>query len=321
MAAGQRSDGRFPTLPTMLLARDLEGPVLGPATVVTIGAFDGLHIGHQVLLAHVLERAAELECRSAMVSFEPLPRERLSGAPLLRLLKAAAKIRLLDQLGLDQLLLLRFNARLMALEPAQFVEQVLVQRLHAREVWVGPNFRFGRRRSGDIHTLERLGAEHGFAVQVCQPAHFADQVVSATAVRAALGAGDFLTARQMLGRPFRFSGRVVRGRQLGRSLGFPTANLHWPSPAEVFSGIYAVRVNGHGLHHHPAIASLGTRPTVGGVEPLLEVHLFDFDGDLYGQRLEVEFVAWQRSEQRFDSLDALVTQMHADCAEARQLLG
>lgn len=304
----------------MLLARDLHGPALGPATVLTIGAFDGLHLGHQVLLAHVIERAAELECASAVISFEPLPRQVVAPVPLLRLQTAACKIQQLDQLGLDHLLLLRFNRALMALSPEEFVEAVLVRRMHAREVWVGPDFRFGRKRSGDVATLEALGERHGFAVQRCLPQLSGTTRVSASAIRQALADSDFLQARQLLGRPYRFSRRVVRGRQLGRQLGFPTANLRWPSPVTNFSGIFAVRVSGRGLHHHPAIASLGTRPTVGGIEPLLEVHLFDFDGDLYGHRLEVEFVAKQRDELKFDSLEALVAQMHADCAQARRLL-
>lgn len=293
---------------------------MGPATVLAIGAFDGLHLGHQALLAHVIERATELECAAAVVSFEPLPRQVVSPLPLLRLQTAAAKIQQLDQLGLDQLLLLRFNRALMELTPAAFVESVLVRRMHAREVWVGPDFRFGRQRSGDVATLEALGEQHGFAVQRCQPTLSGQLRVSASTIRQALADSDFLLARQLLGRPFRFSRRVVRGRQLGRQLGFPTANLRWPSPAAPFSGIFAVRVSGRGLHHHPAIASLGTRPTVGGTEPLLEVHLFDFDGDLYGQRIEVEFVAKQRDELKFDSLEALVAQMHADCDQARKLL-
>jgi riboflavin kinase/FMN adenylyltransferase len=304
----------------MLLSREFEGPALSAATVVTIGAFDGLHLGHQALLAHVIGRARELECSAALVSFEPLPRQYFGGRSLLRLQPPAARIDAWRQLGIDLALLLRFNARLAQMEAADFIEQVLVRRLRVQELWVGPEFRFGRGRTGDLGLLQQAGLEHGFTVQHIALEQLGDLRISASAVRDALMRGDFLLARELLGRPYRYCRRVGYGRQLGRKLGFPTANLRWLSPAALMSGIYAVRVCGAGLWHQPAIASLGTRPTVGGVEPLLEVHVFDFDGDLYGQRLEVEFVAKQRDELKFDSLDALIVQMRRDCEQARQLL-
>jgi riboflavin kinase/FMN adenylyltransferase len=304
----------------MLLARQIHGSPLSAATVLTIGAFDGLHLGHQALLAHVIGRARELECAAGLVSFEPLPRQFFAREPLLRLQPPAARIAAWRQLGLDLALLLNFNARLAQMEARDFIDAVLVRRMRVQELWVGPEFRFGRDRIGDVALLEQAGREHGFTVQCIALEQFSGQRVSATAVRKALMQSDFLLARELLGRPYRYCRRVIHGRQLGRKLGFPTANLRWLSPASLMSGIFAVRVSGAGLWHQPAIASLGTRPTVGGVEPLLEVHVFDFDGDLYGQRLEVEFVAKQRDEIKFDTLDALVAQMQLDCEHARALL-
>lgn len=304
----------------MLLIRDLHGPAPRAATVLTIGAFDGLHLGHQALLAHVIGRARELECSPGLVCFEPLPRQYFQRGPLLRLSTPAMRLDAWRQFGLDVVLQLRFNAALAHMAAADFIAQVLVRRLRVEELWVGPDFRFGRNREGDFRALEHAGTQQGFRVQAITLETLGGVQVSATAVRTALMQGDFLTARQLLGRPYRYASRVVHGRQLGRQLGFPTANLRWASPASCMSGIYAVRVSGAGLHHAPAIASLGTRPTVGGVEPLLEVHVFDFHGDLYGQRLEVEFVAKQRDELKFASLDALIVQMHADCDQARALL-
>lgn len=304
----------------MLLARDIQGMPLCAASVLTIGAFDGLHLGHQALLSRVIGRARELECAAGLVSFEPLPRQYFAGESVLRLQPVATRIDAWHQLGLDVALPLRFNSALAQMEARDFVAQVLVRRLRVQELWVGPEFRFGRGRVGNLALLEQCGQEHGFTVQSIALEHFGKERISASAIRQALMEGDFAHARRLLGRPYRYSRRVIHGRQLGRQLGFPTANLRWGSPAHLMSGIYAVRVNGAGLWHAPAVASLGTRPTVGGVEPLLEVHVFDYHGDLYGRRLEVEFVAKLRDELRFASLEALTAQMQQDCERARELL-
>lgn len=303
----------------MRLVRDLSGPCLSPAgSVLAIGAFDGLHRGHQALLAAVRESAARRGLACGAVLFEPLPRRYFAREPFLRLMPPAQRLAGLAEAGLEQCLLLRFNAALASMSPEAFVEAALVQRLAAREVWVGADFRFGHARAGDVTRLRELGRVQGFEVRVLDTIAADAERISSSRLRAALLAGDFDASAGLLGAPYRYCRRVTRGQQLGRQLGYPTANLRWLSP--LMYGIYAVRVSGAGLNRHPAVASIGTRPTVNGREPLLEVHLFDWSGDLYGQRLTVEFVARQRDELKFDSLDALVRQMDRDAAEARAIL-
>jgi riboflavin kinase/FMN adenylyltransferase len=306
------------------LSRDLVGPCLAPAgSVVAIGAFDGLHRGHQALLAEVRIRAQALEATPAVISFEPLPRAFFSHEPVPRLSSVREKLAGFAAAGMARVLLLRFNAALTALSAEDFVHRVLVERLAVREVWVGEDFRFGHKRAGDVALLERMGAELGFGVRVMPPVLLEGTRVSATRVRALLAAGEFAGAAPLLGRPFVIEGRVERGNQLGRTLGFPTANIHLRGRASPVQGIFAVRVGlGEAPCSWPGVASLGLRPTVNQVaQPLLEVHLFDFEGDLYGRRMAVEFVAKLRDEQKFDDLAALTSQMHADARLARELLG
>ena len=305
------------------LFRDIAGgPLCADGSVVCIGAFDGLHLGHQALVRHAVARAHTLGVAAAALSFEPLPREFFASAsPPPRLGPVRAKFEGLAALGADVIGLLRFDARMAAMSPEAFVDAVLVRRLRAREVWVGPGFRFGHRRAGDLETLQALGREAGFIAGEIEPLVIDGERVSSTHIRSALVAGDFAHAARLLGRPYAVSGRVVRGQQLGRTLGYPTANLRFGGKVPALRGIYATRV--HGIDRNrpwPSVSSFGTRPTVGGVEPLLEAHLFDFDGDLYGRRIEVEFVARLRDEEKFDDLPALVAQMDRDAAQARGLL-
>jgi riboflavin kinase/FMN adenylyltransferase len=215
---------------------------------------------------------------------------------------------------------LRFDARMAAMSPEAFAAQVLAGRLRAAEVWVGPGFRFGHRRAGDLALLQREGARLGFVAGEIEPVAVAGERVSSTRIRQALVEGDFETATRLLGKPYAVSGRVVRGQQLGRTLGYPTANLRFAGKVPALRGIYATRVHGVADAPWASVSSFGTRPTVGGVEPLLEAHLFDFDGDLYGRRIEVEFVARLRDEEKFDDLPALVAQMDRDASQARGLL-
>ncbi len=304
------------------LFRDVDGGCRYPrGSVVCIGAFDGLHLGHQALVRHAVERARLLDVPALALSFEPLPREFFAGhSPPPRLLLPRAKVEGLLRLGADQVGLLRFDARLSALGGEDFISQVLVDALRAREVWVGPGFRFGKGRAGDIALLQRMGSQCGFVAGAIAPVHLDGERVSSTRIRAALQAGAFDTAARLLGRPYAIGGRVVRGKQLGRTLGFPTANLRLAGKTPALSGIYASWVHGVGDRPWASVSSLGTRPTVDGVEPLLEAHLFDFDGDLYGRRIEVEFVAKLRDEQKFTDLAALTDQMHRDAGQARAIL-
>ena len=308
----------------MRLSRDVAGPCLAPAgSVIAIGAFDGLHRGHQALLTQVCDRAHALGCSPAVVSFEPLPRAYFSVEPLPRLSSVREKLGGFAAAGMANTLLLRFNAALTAMSAEDFVQRVLVQRLAAREVWVGGDFRFGHRRAGDLALLERMGAQHGFAACPMPAVHIEGARVSASRVRALLAAGEFAGVEPLLGRPFVIDGKVEYGMQLGRTLGYPTANIHLQQRVSPVHGIFAVRVGlGEGECSWPGVASLGVRPTVNQVsQPLLEVHLFDFDGDLYGQRMAVQFVAKLRDEQKFDGLEPLKVQMALDARRARELLG
>jgi len=303
------------------LFRDIHGAPLTEGSVVCIGAFDGLHLGHQALVRHAVARARERGLVAAALSFEPLPREFFSNpAPPPRLWLPRAKFAGLTRLGADVVGLLRFDAKMAALSADAFIEQVLVQRLHAREVWVGPGFGFGHRRGGNLASLQAAGERFGFSAGEIAPLLMDAQRVSSTQIRDALTAGDFGTATRLLGEPYAISGRVVHGAHLGRTLGYPTANLRFARKVPALQGIYATWVHGVGETPWPSVSSFGTRPTVGGIEPLLEAHLFDFNGDLYGRRIEVEFVARLRAEEKFPDLPSLVAQMDLDAGRARECL-
>ena len=291
-------------------------------SVVCIGAFDGVHLGHRALLDRVRERASEQDMRSVAVSFEPIPREYFArSSPLLRLTSARDKIERIAEAGIDELLSLRFNTQLAAMSPEAFVETILVEQLAAKEVWVGADFRFGRARVGDVDMLRAMGEQRGFSVNVFVDFEVEGQRVRSSEIRRLLALGKFNDAATLLGRRFTIGGHVVHGRKLGRELGYPTANVRLGRRLSPVTGIFAVWVHGVGEQPMPGVASLGVRPTVDGVEPLLEAHLFDFDGDLYGRHIDVDFVAKLRDEVKFDGLDALVVQMDADAAQARRILG
>lgn len=296
----------------------------GIRSIVTIGNFDGMHLGHLALLRQCRERAEAGE-RVAVVTFEPLPRAVLQpdAAPP-RISTVYQKLDLLRAAQVDLVWLMRFDAALAGLSPQDFVRQVIVDGLGARHVIVGADFRFGHRRQGDVELLRTLGRECGFETDGIPAVQLGAERVSSSMVRQALAEGEFSQAAALLGRPFCMEGHVVRGRQLGRTLGYATANLRIRARPCPIQGIFAVfaRVGGRKSSSawKPAVASLGWRPTVGGKELLLEAHLFDFAGDLYGQRLEVEFVAKLRDEAHFGSLDELVKQMRRDEAEARAIL-
>lgn len=290
-------------------------------SVVTIGNYDGVHRGHQHMLATVTARARELGMPATVVTFEPTPREYFEGdsAPA-RLMRLREKLEALPLYGVDRVVVLRFDRRMQAMGADEFVERLLVRGLGARHVVVGHDFHYARRREGNIDTLRAAGDRHGYTVEEVGRFLVDGERVSSSLVREALGRGDLARAGLLLGRPYRMAGRVRRGQQLGRRLGYPTANLALHRKVVPLWGVFAVRVSGAGLVDHPAVASLGTRPTIDGTEPLLEVHVFDHDGDLYGRYLDVDFVRRLRDERRFESLDSLVEQMHRDAAEARELL-
>jgi riboflavin kinase/FMN adenylyltransferase len=293
--------------------------------VVTIGNFDGVHRGHRALIEEARGRALALGAPLGVVTFEPHPREVLAPdrAPP-RLTPLRIKARILVDLGVDHLFALAFNEHLMTKSPEAFVHDVLAGGLGIRHAVVGYDFRFGHRRAGDADTLARLGDEYGFGVTCMEPVAWCGEVCSSSRIRDAVAAGDVALARDLLGHPYLIEGRVVAGARRGRELGYPTANLRpggrglWPA-----NGIYAVRATwdaGDRPGWCDAVASLGVRPTFGGGERLLEIHLFGQEVDLYGCRLCCGFIERLRAEESFATVEALRAQMDRDCAAARTAL-
>jgi riboflavin kinase / FMN adenylyltransferase len=289
--------------------------------VLTVGNYDGVHLGHQQMIGALNARAGQLRSAATVLVFEPSSKEFIDpdGAPP-RLTRWREKFLALAALGVERLVTLRFDERMRAMTPQCFVDELIVAKLGARHMVVGDDFRYGCQAGGTIASLRAAGQAHGFGVEQMAPFVFDGVRVSSTAVRERLDHADFVGAARLLGRPYRMMGRVVHGRQLGRTLGFPTANLRLMRRKPPLWGILAVRVYGIDSRPLPGVASLGTRPTVNGIEPLLEAHVFDFSGDLYGRAIEVEFVAKLRDEVKFDSLDAMTMQMKVDGARARDIL-
>lgn len=293
---------------------------------VTIGNFDGIHLGHQAMLARLTARAASVGALPAVLTFEPHPREIFTpdSAPT-RLTSLREKLEILRALGVAHVHVCRFSKPFAALSAEEFVQRILVQGLKARYVLVGDDFRFGAKRAGDFAMLHRLGQAHGFEAEALHTVEAAGQRASSTAVREALAAGDMAMAAQLLGRPYSISGRVVGGDRLGRQIGYPTANIQLKHNKPPVKGIFAVRVQGlrgdQNSPDWPGVASLGTRPTVhaNGL-PTLEVHLFNFDRNIYRQHLRVEFLHKLRDEAKFPDLATLIAQIDLDAQQARALL-
>jgi riboflavin kinase / FMN adenylyltransferase len=289
---------------------------------LTIGNFDGLHLGHRAVLEQLITGARDHALPAVVMSFEPTPREYFLGpAAPPRLASFREKFVGLAAQGVDRLYCARFDASMAGMAPDAFIREYLVEGLGTRLLVIGDDFRFGRNRAGDYGTLQAAGREHGFEVARTAACMLEGRRVSSTAVRTALATGDLEAAARLLGRHYGMSGRVIQGRRLGQSLGFPTVNLRPGRRVLPVTGVFAVLVRGLGDEPWPGVANLGTRPTVDGKEPLLEAHLFDFDGDLYGRRIMVEFVARLRDEQCFGDIGELQAQMHRDAELARRILG
>lgn len=292
--------------------------------VVAIGNFDGLHRGHQGVIARARDLAHGLGRPCALLTFEPHPANYFAGAPVIfRLTPEDAKAVLLSRLGLDGMIVLPFDKALAELDRERFVAEILVSRLGIAAAVIGYDFHFGAGRRGTPDYLRHEGVRRGFAVEVI-PKIAADRdgdlsAVSSTAVRRALADGDAALAARLLGHPYMVLGPVIHGQKLGRTLGFPTANLRLDPDCRLRHGIYAVRVRGDGLDRG-GVASFGRRPTFDNGAPLLEVVLFDFDGDLYGRTIEVDFMGWIRGEEKFSDAGALVERMHEDARQARALI-
>jgi riboflavin kinase/FMN adenylyltransferase len=295
------------------------GRIVPGRSVVAIGNFDGVHRGHQALIDRCKAQQSEGES-IVIVTFEPLPRAWFSPEDAeARLSTVYQKLDLFRSAGVDVTWMMRFGWRLSGLPAREFVQQVLEDALAARYVIVGEDFRFGQGRSGDVAKLSELGIEHGFTVESVPMVTHNGLRISSSEIRRQLARGNFSEAEALLGRPFRMEGHVTRGRQLGRNLGFPTANLRIRARPCPIAGIFAVFARVQEGDWMPGVANLGKRPAVGGRELLLEVYLFDFEGSLYGQRLEVHFVAKLRNEVHFYDLADLVDQMCRDADEARSI--
>ncbi len=289
------------------------------STVLTIGNFDGVHRGHRALLAELTAKARELALPATVLTFEPHPRELFAPdqAPA-RLASLRDKFELLAECGVDRVHVCRFNHQLAALTAEQFVERILARGLAVRHLIVGDDFRFGKGRGGDFALLLRQGRQHGFAVVAMHTVDFGGLRVSSSAVRDALAAGNIEHAEQLLGRAFVIAGRVMNGKKLGRTIGFPTANIQVRRKRLPLSGVFAVTVSGIGGKPLPGAANIGVRPTVAeGLKPVLEVHVLDFDRDIYGMHVDVNFLHKLRDEAKFDSLDALKAQIARDVVAVR----
>jgi riboflavin kinase/FMN adenylyltransferase len=301
----------------MRVFRGFSRPLPGPS-VLAIGNFDGVHLGHGALLARLCDAARSADLPPAVLTFEPHPREFFSPASApARLTTLREKLELLAEAGVEQAMVCRFDARFAALPAERFIDEVIFRGLRTRHLIIGDDFRFGQGRTGDFALLQLSGARLGFTVAAMDSVTVDGERVSSSGVRRALAAGDMGHAARLLGRPYIIDGQVRHGQKLGRQLGFATANLrikHNPLP---MTGVFAVAVGGLGERPLPGVANLGVRPTVGGTRPLLEVHLFDFDRDIYGAHISVRFVHKLREERRFPDFDALKAQIAADAAAAR----
>lgn len=288
-------------------------------SVVTFGAFDGLHRGHQAVLADLRARAAQLGVPSTVILFEPLPREFFAPvASPARLMSFREKVPVLAGLGIDRVLLIRFDRAFSSTRAPEFVRNVFVEGLGARHVVIGDDLHFGRDREGNIHTLRAAGAEFGFSVSPMTTVELDGERVSSTRVRNLLASGDFAGAERLLGRPYFMTGKVIYGRQLGATIGIPTANLQLHRFRSPLAGVFAVEVRGIGERLLHGVANVGTRPTVNdGIKANLEVHVLDFDGNIYGRTIDVVFRHRIREERKFGSLDELRARIGIDIDIAR----
>ncbi len=286
--------------------------------VATIGNFDGIHLGHQAVIGQLAEKAQALGLPTLVMLFEPQPAEffRPDKAPP-RLTRFREKWLALRRYSVDRVLCVRFDAPFANMEPETFVRRVLVQGLGVRYLVVGDDFRFGKNRRGDFAFLQEAGEQQGFHVVNMHTVSIDGHRVSSTRVRRALASGDLATAEKLLGRPYRMSGRVAHGNKLGQRLGMPTANMHVHRKLTPISGVYVVEVFGLEAEPLAGVANVGTRPTVNETRTLLEIHLFGFNQRIYGRYLNVNFLHKLRDEEKFDSLEALKRQMHADAENAR----
>lgn len=312
----------------MRVFRGLPNAASRAPCALTIGNFDGVHRGHQALLAHLREAADRLHLEAAVMTFEPHPREFFAQltkgavqAPA-RIASLRDKLQSLSDNGVDRVIVEHFNAHFAALSPEDFVEKILVQGLHVKWLMVGEDFCFGAKRAGNLAYLMDAGRRHGFQVESLSTVMDGNLRISSSAVRQALANGDFAATAKMLGHPYRISGHVIHGQKLGRNLGFPTLNLRIAHKNPALSGIFIVQVHGLAAHPLPAVASLGVRPTVDDSgRVLLEVHVLNWAGDCYGKVVQVEFLEKLRDEEKYIDLPTLTAAITRDAEQARAYFG
>ena len=285
---------------------------------LTIGNFDGVHLGHQAVLRHLRAKADELKLPMAVMLFEPQPSEFFQGeqAPA-RLMRLRDKLNELQKSGVDLVILQKFDRTFAELSAQDFIQQWLVECLKVKFLSIGDDFRFGAKREGDFQLLQQAGAQFGFQVEDNRSFVLDDLRISSTAIRQALANDDLAQAQKWLGRPYAIFGRVINGNKLGRTIGFPTANIRLHRQVNPVQGVYAVKARLASGEQFNGVANIGKRPTINGVNQLLEVHLFDFAQDIYGQWLEVELCHKIRNEQKFPSFDDLKAQIAKDVQSAR----
>ncbi len=300
---------------------DMPYAALANGSVVTIGAYDGLHPGHEHLLGRVIAASRERDLPSVVMSFEPTPKEFFSAdAPPARLMRFREKFDALAAHGIEIFYCPRFAQPMRDISADDFIRRILIHGMCMRHLVIGDDFHFARRREGNITQLQRAARALDYTVEQV-PSVIVDGVrVSSTAIREALAAGEMQRATALLGRPYRMSGRIVKGEKVGRTLGYPTANVELRRRQSAVMGIFAVHVSGLPGGPRDAVASVGTRPTFAGTKPLLEVHIFDFHEDIYGRYIHVDFIARLRSEVKYETVEELVAQMHRDADNARSAL-
>ena len=289
-------------------------------SVITLGNFDGLHLGHQELVRMVIDRARQIGAVSVVVTFRPHPLKILAPErcpPLISIYEE--KIRLLEGLGIDVLVKIPFTVSFSSLTPEEFVRDILCGLLGAKEIFVGYNYRFGKGRAGTTDILRELGKRHGFVVREVEQIAIGGEVVSSTKIRNLLKEGDVDHAARLLGRAYAITGIVVKGDSRGKELGFPTANIAPKHAIVPANGVYAVRLSVRDALYE-GVANIGLRPTFGKDQPTIEVHVFDFNEDLYGEEISLFFMGRLREERKFSSAAELIRQIHTDIAEARRIL-
>ncbi len=288
--------------------------------VISIGNFDGVHRGHQLIIEQLRKKAKEHNVPATLITFHPSPQEYFASASApAKLTQFRDKMELLSKYGVDRVVCLPFNQKLAALTAHEFIHTILIQGLDARYIVIGDDFRFGKNRAGDFALLKSEGKKHNFEVDKTPTFRLDEQRVSSTRIREKLAAGDLMQTKELLGRTFHVSGRIVHGDKRGRTIGFPTANIRLKEQIAPTNGVYAVKITGL-EKEYSGVANIGIRPTVGGSLYLLEIHIFNFDQDIYHQRLHINFEYFIRPEQRFDGFDALVAQIEKDSETAKKAL-